>query len=116
MIKVIKSVKTKNNNIINLLETQNKNYEKTILIIGVFHGEEPQGEFRCGAETQRPGGFPVSLCFSSVEAFLHLPSIITPHLFLLHNSVAKAPRGVKSFPGGNSHRRMDIFAMALQKI
>ena len=45
MIKTVKTVKTKANNEISLFETQNKKYEKTILIIGVFHGEEPQGEY-----------------------------------------------------------------------
>lgn len=45
MIKNIKSVKTQENNTITLLETQNSNYDKTILIVGVFHGEEPQGEY-----------------------------------------------------------------------
>lgn len=45
MIKNIKSVKTQENNTITLLETQNLNYDKTILIVGVFHGEEPQGEY-----------------------------------------------------------------------
>lgn len=45
MIKTIKTATTKENNIISLLETQNEKYDKTILIIGVFHGEEPQGEY-----------------------------------------------------------------------
>lgn len=45
MIKIIKTINTSENNPIFLLETQNKNYYKTILIIGVFHGEEPQGEY-----------------------------------------------------------------------
>lgn len=45
MLKIIKTVKTLNNNTIELIETQNSNYKKTILIIGVFHGEEPQGEY-----------------------------------------------------------------------
>ncbi len=45
MLKTIKTIKTKENNIIKLLETTNTNYDKTILIIGVFHGEEPQGEY-----------------------------------------------------------------------
>ena len=44
MLKTIKTAKTVKNNIIELIETQNKSYDKTILIIGVFHGEEPQGE------------------------------------------------------------------------
>ncbi|MBQ9244633.1 murein peptide amidase A [bacterium] len=45
MIKIIKTAKTIKNNTIELIETQNTNYDKTILIIGVFHGEEPQGEY-----------------------------------------------------------------------
>ena len=45
MLKTVKTAKTKENNTIELYETQNKSYDKTILIIGVFHGEEPQGEF-----------------------------------------------------------------------
>ena len=45
MIQSIKTVKTKENNTISLLETQNISYDKTILIIGVFHGEEPQGNY-----------------------------------------------------------------------
>ena len=45
MYKPIKTVQTKENNTITLYETINKNFDKTILIIGVFHGEEPQGEY-----------------------------------------------------------------------
>lgn len=45
MIKIVKTVNTIENNTIELLETQNKIFDKTILIIGVFHGEEPQGEY-----------------------------------------------------------------------
>jgi len=45
MLKTIKTVKTVKNNTIELIETQNTAYDKTILIIGVFHGEEPQGEY-----------------------------------------------------------------------
>ncbi|MCD7879370.1 MAG: DUF2817 domain-containing protein [Candidatus Gastranaerophilales bacterium] len=45
MIKVIKTQKTKENNTITLYETDSQVFEKTILIIGVFHGEEPQGEY-----------------------------------------------------------------------
>ena len=45
MLKTVKTAQTKQNNAIELLETQNKNFDKTILIIGVFHGEEPQGEY-----------------------------------------------------------------------
>lgn len=45
MYKPIKTVQTKENNTITLYETTNENFDKTILIIGVFHGEEPQGEY-----------------------------------------------------------------------
>ncbi len=45
MIKTIKTIKTIKNNTVELLETKNNNYDKTVLIIGVFHGEEPQGEY-----------------------------------------------------------------------
>lgn len=42
----VKSVtKTKNGNDIFIIEKNTKNYSKTVLIIGVFHGDEPQGEF-----------------------------------------------------------------------
>ena len=45
MVKLVKEIISKENNPIILLETENKKYDKTILIIGVFHGEEPQGEY-----------------------------------------------------------------------
>ncbi|MBQ3642791.1 murein peptide amidase A [bacterium] len=45
MLKTVKTATTKGNNTISLYETQNEKYDKTILIIGVFHGEEPQGEY-----------------------------------------------------------------------
>ena len=45
MIKTVKTVITKENNKITFLETQNENFDKTVLIVGVFHGEEPQGEY-----------------------------------------------------------------------
>ncbi len=45
MLKIIKNAQTKLNNTIELIETQNTNFDKTVLIIGVFHGEEPQGEY-----------------------------------------------------------------------
>ncbi len=45
MYKAIKTAKTKLNNKIELFEIKNSNYDKTVLIIGVFHGEEPQGEY-----------------------------------------------------------------------
>lgn len=43
-MKISKAVLSKNNNPIELLETENKNFKKTILFIGVFHGDEPQGQ------------------------------------------------------------------------
>lgn len=42
---IIKSAKTINGNTIELLDIQNGRHDKTVLIIGVFHGEEPQGEY-----------------------------------------------------------------------
>lgn len=45
MLNTIKTAKTKENNTITFLETTNRNPEKSVLIIGVFHGEEPQGEY-----------------------------------------------------------------------
>lgn len=45
MINTLKTIKTIKNNTITFLETTNKQYKKSVLIIGVFHGEEPQGEF-----------------------------------------------------------------------
>ncbi len=43
-MKISKTVLSKNNNKIELFETENKEFNKTILFIGVFHGDEPQGE------------------------------------------------------------------------
>jgi len=45
MINEIKTAYTKENNRISLFETMNDSFDKQILIIGVFHGEEPQGEY-----------------------------------------------------------------------
>lgn len=45
MIKTIKTIKTKEQNIITLYETTNTTFDKTILFVGVFHGEEPQGNY-----------------------------------------------------------------------
>ncbi len=45
MYKIIKNTFTKEKNEISLIEIKNNNYDKTVLIIGVFHGEEPQGNF-----------------------------------------------------------------------
>lgn len=42
---ILKTAKTKENNTITLLSNNKENTGKTILIIGVFHGEEPQGEY-----------------------------------------------------------------------
>ena len=41
---LLTTAKTKLNNTIKLLEYSPENYNKTILIIGVFHGDEPEGE------------------------------------------------------------------------
>ena len=45
MLKVVKTVQTKENRTITLYETTNENFDKTILLVGVFHGEEPQGNY-----------------------------------------------------------------------
>lgn len=45
MLKTVKTAKTPKGNKIELIETQNNKYGKTVLVIGVFHGEEPQGEY-----------------------------------------------------------------------
>lgn len=45
MYKIIKNTITKEKNEISLIEIKNNKYDKTVLIIGVFHGEEPQGNF-----------------------------------------------------------------------
>lgn len=45
MLKTVKTIKTQENNTITLYETTNENYDKTILLVGVFHGEEPQGNY-----------------------------------------------------------------------
>lgn len=39
------AIKTLNGNDIFLLEKNAKKFDKTVLIIGIFHGDEPQGEF-----------------------------------------------------------------------
>ena len=45
-MKIIKKIYSKNNNEIVLVENDKSNFQaKTILIIGVFHGDEPQGKF-----------------------------------------------------------------------
>ena len=43
MLKVVKTIQTKENHTVTLYETTIENYDKIILIVGVFHGEEPQG-------------------------------------------------------------------------
>lgn len=43
-MKVIKKTYSKNNNEIVLIEHSDNNFDKTILIIGVVHGDEPQGK------------------------------------------------------------------------
>ncbi|MBQ2644479.1 murein peptide amidase A [bacterium] len=45
MIETIKSIKSKNGNYIELYELLPNKAAKTVLFIGVFHGDEPQGEF-----------------------------------------------------------------------
>ena len=45
MLKIVKTAQTKENNTITLYETTNENFDKTILLVGVFHGEEPQGNY-----------------------------------------------------------------------
>lgn len=45
MFKISKNALTKEYNVISLLESTSNNFNKTILIVGVFHGEEPQGEY-----------------------------------------------------------------------
>lgn len=45
MIKLIKQTKSAQGREILLYETDNTEYDKKVLIIGVFHGEEPQGEY-----------------------------------------------------------------------
>ena len=45
MFKKVISEHTIQGNEIFLLESQNDKFDKTVLIIGVFHGEEPQGEY-----------------------------------------------------------------------
>lgn len=44
-MQILKKTKTINNNEIKLIEIKPNEFQKTILIIGVFHGEEPQGEY-----------------------------------------------------------------------
>lgn len=41
----LKKVNSQNNNEIKLIEVSEPNFDKTVLIIGVTHGDEPQGKF-----------------------------------------------------------------------
>lgn len=45
MIKLLNKIKTAQNREVELLEMTSTSNEKTVLLIGVFHGDEPQGEF-----------------------------------------------------------------------
>lgn len=45
MIKIIEEIKSKNGKNIELKEIISTENKKTVLIIGVFHGDEPQGEY-----------------------------------------------------------------------
>lgn len=44
-MKILKKIFSKNNNEIVLIEQSPQTFDKTILIIGVVHGDEPQGKF-----------------------------------------------------------------------
>lgn len=44
-MKKLKSIKTVQNRDVELIEIPSESNNRTILIIGVFHGDEPQGEF-----------------------------------------------------------------------
>lgn len=46
-IELVKEIKSLNNNTIQLLKAENANREvlSTVLVIGVFHGDEPEGEY-----------------------------------------------------------------------
>lgn len=45
MTKIIKEIKTKNGNIIQLIEKKPTAFEAVVLFVGVIHGDEPQGKF-----------------------------------------------------------------------
>lgn len=45
MVKLINKIHSKEGREISFLETENDTFDKKVLIIGVFHGEEPQGEY-----------------------------------------------------------------------
>lgn len=44
-MRTIKKIFSQNNNEINLIESAPESYDKTILVIGTVHGDEPQGEY-----------------------------------------------------------------------
>jgi len=43
-MKVLQELKTKNGNEVRLISIEPHSYEKTLLVVGVVHGDEPQGE------------------------------------------------------------------------
>ena len=45
MIKLLDKIKTAQNREVELLEMTSTSKNKTVLLIGVFHGDEPQGKF-----------------------------------------------------------------------
>lgn len=45
MVKLLTKIESKEGRKISFLETENEIFDKKVLIIGVFHGEEPQGEY-----------------------------------------------------------------------
>ena len=45
MIKLLEKITTAQNREVELLEMASNSQDKTVLLIGVFHGDEPQGEF-----------------------------------------------------------------------
>ena len=45
MVKLINKIKSKEGREISFWETENDIFDKKVLIIGVFHGEEPQGNY-----------------------------------------------------------------------
>lgn len=53
-MKIIKKVFSLNNKEINLIETKPQTFDKTVLIIGVVHGDEPQGKFLIENYLQQP--------------------------------------------------------------
>ena len=45
MVRLLTEIESKEGRKITFLETENEAFDKKVLIIGVFHGEEPQGEY-----------------------------------------------------------------------